>query len=276
MADGDHCHSIVIDGDRIIFNRPMNLSVYYEQHEEDFVPGGLVLTFWDNHRGEEPNLPERPIPPLQQIAADEEVFPPAQPEVPMEPLEELEDFLLYDYYDTEYSDTEDYDSGDSDQDELDLGIGGGESSDKQASVENEQDKHRGSSSRKRARVDDEGEEESRRCRRFRPDCDSVLRNSEGQIEAESYSQTGSMSRVEENSVVEMESVVHIDTDGQDETMEKLLSKSSRKEGGGKEGADENQRALPLHSWRPQEAHNIQDGFLCFASLRVFNIKEGCK
>lgn len=254
MADGDHCHSIVIDGDRIVFNRPMYLSVYYEQHEGDFVPGGLVLTFWDNQRREEPNQPERPMSPLQQIAANEEPLPPAQPAVPLAPSEEPEDFLLYDYYDTEYSDTEDYDTGDSDQDEFDPGIGGSESGNKQRSAEEEQDQHRDGGSRKRAREDDEEEEEEeerRSSQRFRPDCDSVLGNF--QTEAAAFPHTGAASRGEPSSVVHMESMVHIDSggeEGQEDNMEKLLPIRSTKGGGSQEGADENQRALPLHSWRP--------------------------
>lgn len=266
MADGDHCHSIVIDGDRIIFNRPMYLSVYYEQHEDDFVPGGLVLTFWDNHRREEPNQPERPMSPLQQIAANEESLP-----VLLAPSEEPEDFLLYDYYDTEYSDTEDYDTGDSDRDEFDPGIGGSESGDKQGSAEEEQDQHRDGGSRKRAREDDEEEEECRSSQRFRPDCDSVLGNI--QTEAAAFPHTGAAaSRGEQSSVVHMESMVHIDPGGeerQEDNMGKLLPTRSTNGGGSQEGADEKQRALPLHSWRPP----FMMAFWVFL-LVGFQIQEG--
>lgn len=223
MADGDHCHSIVIDGDHIIFNRPMYLSVYYEQHEDALVPGGLVLTFWDNPRREEPNQPGRPVSPLQQIAPNDEPLPSAQPAVLLTHAEEPEAFLLYDYYDTEYSDMEDYDSGDSDQEEFVLGIGGSESSDKQHSVDEEQDQHCNGGSRKRARED--GEEEERRSRqRFRPDSDSALENI--QIEGTAFPHNGAVSRTEESRGVDMELMVHIDPggEGQEDNVEKLLPK----------------------------------------------------
>lgn len=200
MADGDHCHPIVIDGDCIIFNRPMYLSVYYKQHEDDFVPGGLVLTFWDNHRCEEPTQPERPVSPLEQIAAKEE--PPTQPAVPLTPSVEPEDFLLYDYYDTEYSDTEDYDTGDSDQDEFDPGIGGSECGDKQRSAEEGQNQPRDGCSSKSAREEDEEEEECRSSHCFRPDCDSLLGNI--QTEAAAFPCTGAASRAERSRGADME------------------------------------------------------------------------
>lgn len=247
MADGDHCNSIVIDGDHIIFNRPMYLSVYYEQHEDALVPGGLVLTFWDNPRREEPNQPGRPVSPSQQVAANDEPLPSAQPAVVLPHLEEPEDFLLYDYYDTEYSDMEDYESGDSDQDEFDLGIGGSESSDKQHSVDEEHDQHCNGGSSKRAREDDEEEEESRSRQRFRSDCDLALGNI--QTDATAFPHVGAVSRSEESRGVDMETMVHIDPggEGQEDNVEKLLPKGSMKGGGGQEGADENQRSLPLHS-----------------------------
>lgn len=247
MADGDHCHSIVIDGDHIIFNRPMYLSVYYEQHEDALVPGGLVLAFWDNPRREEPNQPGRPVSPLQQISANDEPLPSAGAAVVLPQNEEPEDFLLYDYYDTEYSDTEQYDSDDLDQDEFDLGIGGSESSDRQQSVDEEQEQNCGS--RKRAREDDEEEEEHRSRQRFRADSESA--QGHFPIEATAFSHTGAVSRVEESRGVDMESMVYIDPggeEGQEDNMEKFCLKGSKKGGRGQEGADENQRSLSLHSW----------------------------
>lgn len=240
MADGDHCHSIVIDGEHIIFNRPMYLSVYYEQHEDTLVPGGLVLTFWDNPQSEQSNQPGRPVSPLQQSAANDEPLLSAQPAVVLAHSEEAEDFLLYDYYDTEYSDTEDYDSKDSDQNEFDLGIGGSESSDKQHSVDEEHDQNCNGGSRKRVREDDEDEEEERRSRqRFLPDNYSALGNI--QIEGTAFPHAGAVSRGEESRGVDMESTVHIDPggEGQEDNVEKLLPKGSIKGGGGQEGADKN-------------------------------------
>lgn len=247
MADGDHCHSIVIDGDHIIFNRPMYLSVYYEQHEDALVPGGLVLAFWDNPRHEEPNQPASPVSPLQQISASDELLPSAHPPVILAHSEEPEDFLLYDYYDTEYSDTEQYDSDDLDQGEFDLGIGGSESSNRQDSVDEEPEQ--GCVSGKRTREDDYEEEEQQRSRqRFRTDSESARGNF--QIAAPEFPHNGAVPRVEESRGVEMESMVYIDPggeEGQEDKTEKFLLKGSTIGRGGHDGADENQRALPLHS-----------------------------
>lgn len=247
MADGDHCHSVVIDGDHIIFNRPMYLSVYYEQHEDALVTGGLVLTFWENPRREESNQPGGPVSPSQQISANDEPLPSAQPAVVLAHSEEPEDFLLYDYYDTEYSDTEDYDSGDSDQEEFDLGLGGSESSDKLHSVDEEQEQHWNSGSRKRAREDDEEEEERRSRQNFCPDSDSALRNI--QTEATAFPHAGALPRGEEIRGIDIEAKVHIDPggEGQEDNVEKLLLKGFIKRGSGQEGADENQRALSPRS-----------------------------
>lgn len=249
MADGDHCHSILINGDHIIFNRPMFLSIYYEQRGDVFVPGGLLLSFWDNHRREEPNQAERPVPPLQPTAANDEPHPPALPVVPLEPLEEPEEFLLYDYYDTEYSDTEDSDTEDSD-----LEVGGDENKeggdekdqiDQNSVKEEEVDKSCDGGSKKRPREDKE-EEEGRSAQRFCHECDCVLEKFQNQPAAAAGNQDAF--RDEENGVVDGESMkVNKNPDGQEDSEEKLLPKGSTKGGEDKEDVEDSKNALPLHS-----------------------------
>lgn len=247
MADGDHCHSILINGDHIIFNRPMFLSIYYEQRGDVFVPGGLLLSFWDNHWREEPNQAERPVPPLQPIAVNDEPHPPALPVVPLENSEEPEEFLLYDYYDTEYSDTEDSDTEDSDlevgHDENKKGGDEKDQTDQNSVKEEEVDKSHGGGSKKRAREDDE-EEEGRSAQHFCRECDCVLEKNQPTAAAGNQD----VLRDEENGVVDGESIkVNKKPDGQEDNEEKLLPKESTKGGEDKEDVEDGKNALPLHS-----------------------------
>lgn len=228
----------------------MFLSIYYEQRGDVFVPGGLLLSFWDNHRREEQNQAERPVPPLQPTAANDEPHPPALPVVPLEPLEEPEEFLLYDYYDTEYSDTEDSDTEDSD---LEVGLDENKEGGDQNSVkEEEADKSYDGGSKKRAREDNE-EEEGRSARRFCRECDCVLGKFQNQPTVAAGKQD--IFRDEENGVVDGESIkVNKNPDGQEDNEEKLLPKGSTKGGEDKEDAEDSKNALPLHSWQPQTRH----------------------
>lgn len=176
MADGDHCRSIMYYEDPAISNRRMVPATHYEQRGDAFVPRGILPYFQDNNRNEELNQAERP---MEQIVEDEEPYRPAWPVLPLEPLEEPQDFLLYDFDDTEDSDERNSDMEDSDFDESYLEVNDDEDKevcdDKEAdqnSVEGE-DKSIPGISKKRDGEND-GEEGKRSIGGFCHDDDSSL------------------------------------------------------------------------------------------------------
>lgn len=110
MADGDHCRSIMFYGEPGIDNRRMVPAAHFEQRGDAFVP------FFqdDNHNEVEEEEAETPMEP---IGVNEEPYLPPWPVLPTEHMDEPEDFLLYDFDDTEDSDDkssefEEYDSSD--------------------------------------------------------------------------------------------------------------------------------------------------------------------
>lgn len=109
MADGDHCRSIMFYGDPGIDNRRMVPAAHFEQRGDAFVP-----FFQDDNHNEVEEQAESPTGP---IAVNEEPYLPPWPVLPVEHMDEPEDFLLYDFDDTDNSndissDFEGYDSSD--------------------------------------------------------------------------------------------------------------------------------------------------------------------
>lgn len=96
MADGDHCRSIMFYGDPGIDNRQMVPAAHFEQRGDAFVP-----FFQDDNQNE---VEEQAESPTEPIALNEEPYLPPWPVHPVEHMDEPEDFLLYDFDDTDNSD----------------------------------------------------------------------------------------------------------------------------------------------------------------------------
>lgn len=128
MADGDHCRSIMFYGDPGIDNHRMVPAAHFEQRGDAFVP-----FFQDDNHNEAEEQAESPTEP---IAVNEEPYLPPWPVLPAEHMDEPEEFLLYDFDDTDNSD--DISSGfeeDDSSDDSDLEVNNDE--DKEAGEESE-------------------------------------------------------------------------------------------------------------------------------------------
>lgn len=119
MADGDHCRSIMFYGDPGIDNRRIVPAAHFEQRGDAFVP-----FFQDDNQNEvevEAQSSMEPSP------VNQEPRLPPWPVAPVEDMEEPDDFLLYDFDDTDDSSdkSSDFEEDDS-SDEFDQEVNGGE------------------------------------------------------------------------------------------------------------------------------------------------------
>lgn len=139
------------------------------------------LTPVDHVNGhEEPNQIARPISPLQHVAENEDTYQIPRSMLTLQHLAEHEVFLLYDYYDTDYSDSGDSDMEDDEilQDEDRVGDNEGANSDDLGDQE-EQENILPGGSKKRAREEDE-EQEERCTKRLMNDIECVLNKAQNQ------------------------------------------------------------------------------------------------
>lgn len=108
MADGDHCRSIMFYSETGIDNRRLVPAAHLEQRGDAFVP-----FFQDDIHNEEEEAESA----IDSNAENEEPYLLPWPVLPVEHMDEPEDFLLYDFDDTDDSDDkssdfEEYDSSD--------------------------------------------------------------------------------------------------------------------------------------------------------------------
>lgn len=100
-GDGAHYHFIMNVAIQLVLPVPA-----FQERQNNARGDGLVTrsmvafvrTHNDNNdRLEELNQAERQPPAIEQEAQDDNPFPPVEQELPLEPLEQLDDFLLYDF-----------------------------------------------------------------------------------------------------------------------------------------------------------------------------------
>lgn len=110
-GDGYHYHFIM----NVTVHLPLDEPLFHERHNnargDGFVSRRVVAFLQTNNnnnadRLEESNQGERSTHVIEQDARMENPFPLAEPEVPLERLDQRDDFLLYDY-ESEASETQD-------------------------------------------------------------------------------------------------------------------------------------------------------------------------
>lgn len=110
-GDGYHYHFIM----NVTVHLPLDEPLFHERHNnargDGFVSRRIVAFLQTNNnnntdRLEESNQAEMPTPVTEQDARNENPFPLVEPDVPLEPLDQRDDFLLYDY-ESEASESQD-------------------------------------------------------------------------------------------------------------------------------------------------------------------------
>lgn len=108
-GDGAHYHFIMNVAIQLVLPEPAIQERQNNARGDGLVTRSVVAfvqTHNDNNdRLEELNQAERREPVVEQEAPDDNPFPPVEQELPLEPLEQLDDFLLYDF-ESDDSDTE--------------------------------------------------------------------------------------------------------------------------------------------------------------------------
>lgn len=100
-GDGAHYHFIMNVAIQLVLPEPAIQDRQNNARGDGLVTRSMVALVQTNNdnndRLEELNQAERREPVIEQEALDDNPFPPVEQDLPLDPLEQLDDFLLYDF-----------------------------------------------------------------------------------------------------------------------------------------------------------------------------------